>query len=352
MPETRVGIIGVGLMGTDHAHRVAQRTANATLVAVSDVDADRAAGLAGRFDGVRVISDPMALIADDSVDAVIIASPGFAHEEQVMACLQHGKYAMCEKPLTMDSTSALRLVRAERAAGHPLIQVGFMRRFDPEYTQMKALLDSGEYGRTLLLHNVHRNLSAPGADFRSEMIVRDSLVHEVDVSRFLFGEEIVSVRVMSPAATSFAPRGVADPQIAIFRMAGGALAITEVFANSQVGYEVRCEVVAERGSITAGLTQTGLYRTTAAPQPPLPGSWGGEVPQDYRTRFARAYDLEIQSWIDATRRGEVLGPTTWDGYAATAVCTAGIRSLDSGQDVPVELERLASGGCGWPALSR
>lgn len=341
MPETRVGIIGVGLMGTDHAHRVAHRTANATLAAVSDVDADRAAGLAGRFDGVRVISDPMALIEDDSVDAVIIASPGFAHEEQVMACLQHRKYAMCEKPLTMDSTSALRLVRAERAAGHPLIQVGFMRRFDPEYAVMKALLDSGDYGRTLLLHNVHRNKSAPGADFRSEMIVRDSLVHEVDVSRFLFGDEVSSVQMLSPAATSFALEGVADPQIAIFRMAGGGMAITEVFVNCQVGYEVRCEAVAERGSIIAGLTQNGLYTTNAAPDRRQRGSWGGEVPQDYRTRFARAYDLEIQSWIDATRRGEVVGPGTWDGYAAAAVCTAGMRSLASGEDAAVELERLA-----------
>jgi myo-inositol 2-dehydrogenase/D-chiro-inositol 1-dehydrogenase len=335
--DLRIGIIGVGMMGADHALRVAERTANATLVAVSDVDGDRAAALAGTFDGVRAIPDAAALIADDDIDAVIIASPGFAHEEQLMDCLAHRRYAMCEKPLTMDSASSLRVLQAERDGGAPLFQVGFMRRFDPEYSQMKSVLDSGSYGRTLLLHNVHRNKSVPSTDFRSEMIVRDSLVHEVDVARFLFGEEIATIQVLSPAASSLAAPGVLDPQIALFTMAGGAMAVTEVFVNCQVGYEVRCEAVAERGTLTAGLTQNGPYGTRAAADPDQDGSWGGHVPLDYRTRFARAYDLEIQAWVDACRRGTVVGPNSWDGYAATAVCTAGIQSLVSGEPVQVEL---------------
>ena len=136
-----------------------------------------------------MIEDPLALIGDAEVDAVIIASPGFAHAEQLMACLEHGKPVLCEKPLTMDTESSLRVVEAEHKLGRQLIQVGFMRRFDPEYAALKQLLDSGELGRTLLLHNVHRNKSVP-ATFRSEMIVRDSLVHEVDVARWLFDDEI------------------------------------------------------------------------------------------------------------------------------------------------------------------
>jgi len=129
--ELRVGIIGVGLMGADHAERLAHRTSGARLVAVSDPDTARAGGLAGRFDGVRAVSDPLALVGDDEVDAVLIASPGFVHEEQVLACLQAGKAVLCEKPLTMDGASSLRLVRAEREGGRALVQLGFMRRFDP-----------------------------------------------------------------------------------------------------------------------------------------------------------------------------------------------------------------------------
>jgi myo-inositol 2-dehydrogenase / D-chiro-inositol 1-dehydrogenase len=324
----RVGVIGVGMMGADHADRLANRVANATLVAVADPDQERAHQLAGRFPGVRVLADPLDLIADDDVDAVVIASPGFVHEEQVLACIEAGRYALCEKPLTMDADSSRRLVDAERRGGRALVQVGFMRRFDPEYAAMKAMLDTGDLGRLLLVHNVHRNKTVP-EDFRSEMIVRDSLVHEVDTCRWLFGEEIVEITVHSPAPTSHAAEGVVDPQVAVFRMAGGGMATSEVFVNCGVGYEVRCEATAERGNATVGLG-SGVFVRSA-------NRWGGEVPDDFRVRFAAAYDVEVQSWVDASRRGEVVGPTTWDGYAATVVCEAGMESLKSGAPMKVEL---------------
>ncbi len=324
----RVGVIGSGMMGADHAERLAQRIANAELVAVADPDRERANQLAARFDGVQVFADPVELIAHPGVDAVVIASPGFVHEEQVLACLEHGKFTLCEKPLTMDAESSLRLVEAERRGGRPLVQVGFMRRFDPEYTAMKAMLDSGELGRLLLVHNVHRNKTVPDS-FRSEMIVRDSLVHEVDVCRWLFGEEIVEITVHSPAPTSMAAEGVVDPQVAVFRMAGGGMATNEVFVKCGIGYEVRCEASAELGNATVGLGSGVFVRSS--------NHWGGTVPDDFRVRFGAAYDAEVQSWVDASRRGEVTGPTTWDGYAATVVCEAGMESLRSGSPMKVEL---------------
>jgi len=247
-----------------------------------------------------------------------------------MACLEHGKPVLCEKPLTMDAESSLRVVEAEHKVGRPLIQVGFMRRFDPEYAALKQLLASGDLGRTLLLHNVHRNRTVPDT-FRSEMIVRDSLVHEVDVARWLFDDEIARVTVHAPRPSGLVAEGVLDPQLAVFEMAGGAIADVEVFVNCQVGYEVRCEAVAERGSAAIGFGVTVL--TKAA------GHWGGAVPDDFRVRFGLAYDLEVQRWADAARRGEIDGPTAWDGYAAAAVCTAGVEALTSGRPVGVEMAR-------------
>lgn len=331
--ELRIGIVGVGVMGADHAERVAQRISNARLVAVSDPDAARARAVAGSHEGVRVVGDAFDLIVDEDVDAVVIASPGSVHEEQVLACIEHGKPTLCEKPLTMDSPSALRVLRAERDRGRPLVQVGFMRRFDPEYARMKRLLESGRFGRTLLLHNTHRNKHLP-ASFNSAMIVRDSLVHEVDVARFIFDEEIQEITVLSPAPTSHAPDGVLDPQVSIFRMAGGGVVTNELFMRSQVGYEVRCEAVGETGTVIAGRPWGDVYMTSAG-EPD--GVWGGAIPQDFRARFERAYDLELQAWADASRRGDLVGPTTWDGYAATAVSEAGIESLADGKPVKITL---------------
>ncbi len=332
----RVGVVGVGVMGADHARRLAGRIANATLAAIADPDRDRAQELATQLGGVRVHADPLELIRDDGVDAVLLASPGSVHTEQLLACIERGTPVLCEKPLTMDSESSLQVIEAERAAGRSLIQVGFMRRFDPEYMRLKQLLDSGRWGRTLLLHQTHRNLTVPNPHFRSEMIVRDSLVHEVDCARFLLGEEIASVQVISPTPTRHALKGVVDPQVSIFRMASGAVVTNEVFVNSRTGYEVRCEAVAETGSAIIGRPSSGIYTTGVGPDGGE-GTWGGGIDPDYRTRFERAYDIEVQAWVDASRRGELVGPTSWDGYASTVVCTAGMESLSTGAPVDVVL---------------
>ncbi|GAA1870332.1 Gfo/Idh/MocA family protein [Asanoa iriomotensis] len=307
-------MVGVGVMGADHAARLAHRVAGAALVAVSDPDMGRAAAVASAFAGVRVVASPLALIADSGVDAVLLASPGSAHEEQVLACLSFGKPVLCEKPLTLSAASSLRLVAAERALGRRLVQVGFMRRFDPSYTRLQSSLSS--IGRLLVLHNVHRNVSAP-ASFRSEMIVRDSLVHEVDVARWLFADEIASVSVLAGLSSRSAPSGVRDPLVAVFRMAGGGIVTTEVFINSQTGYEVRCEAVGERGSLFVD-----------APRP---------LPADFLSRFASAYDLEVQAWVSSCVEGRAAGPGVWDGYAATTASEAGVRSLQNGGE-PVAVE--------------
>ncbi|PPK97870.1 myo-inositol 2-dehydrogenase/D-chiro-inositol 1-dehydrogenase [Kineococcus xinjiangensis] len=325
--DLRVAVLGVGVMGQDHARRLSTRTAGARLVAVSDVDAARTRAVADEF-GVRAVHDPFAAITDPDVDAVVIATPGFAHEEQVLACLEHGVPVLCEKPLTTSAETSLRIVRAERELGQQLVQVGFMRRFDAEYQQLRALVASGELGRPLFLHCIHRNASIP-PHFTSEMLVLDSVVHEVDAARYLLGEEITAVTVLRPRASSEAPEGLQDPQFVLLETAGGALVDVEVFVNARYGYEVRTELVAERGTAQIGLG-VDLVRRSAA-------GWGGSIPRDFRERFGAAYDTEVQRWVDAVRRGTVDGPSAWDGYAAAAVCAAGVESLRTGRRVEVDL---------------
>lgn len=237
---------------------------------------------------------------------------------------------MCEKPLTTDVATSLEVVKREAELGKRLIQVGFMRRFDAEYVALKTLLTDGELGTPLVMHCVHRNAEVP-PNFDSSMIVKDSLVHEVDVTRFLFDEEITSIQVIKPAANPNAPQGLQDPQIAIFQTASGKHVDVEVFVTTGVAYEVRTEVVGERGSAMIGL-DVGLVRKSA------PGHWGGQITPSFKERFGLAYDVEIQRWVDAVRSGvNVDGPGAWDGYAAAAVCAAGVASLESGLPVAVEM---------------
>jgi myo-inositol 2-dehydrogenase/D-chiro-inositol 1-dehydrogenase len=330
MSDLRIAVLGVGMMGADHVKRISEKIPGARVTVVNDFVSEKAEQLAMTIPGCRAISDPLDAIADPDVDAVVLATPGTTHEKQLLACLEYGKPVMCEKPLTTDVATSLDVVKREAELGKRLIQVGFMRRFDDEYAALKAMLDNDELGTPLVMHCAHRNPAVP-PNFDSSMIVKDSLVHEVDVTRFLFDEEIAEVRIIKPSANPNAPQGLQDPQIAIFRTATGKHVDVEVFVTTGVAYEVRTEVVGELGSAMIGL-DVGLVRKSG------PGQWGGQITPSFKERFGQAYDTEIQRWVAAVRAGtNVDGPGAWDGYAAAAVCAAGVESLETGEAVAVEM---------------
>ena len=339
MSDLRVAVLGVGLMGADHVARIDRKIKGARVAVVNDYFTEKAEQIAAGIDGCRVIVDPLDAIADADVDAVVLATPGPTHEKQLLACLEHGKPVMCEKPLTTDVETSLEVVKREAELGRRLIQVGFMRRFDDEYAALKAMVVAGDLGEPLVMHCAHRNPAVPHG-FDSAMVVRDSLVHEVDVTRFMFDEEITSIQIVKPSANPAAPQGLADPQIAILRTASGKHVDVELFVTTGVAYEVRTEVVGEKGSAMIGLDVNVVCKSA-------PGMWGGQITPGFRERFGRAYDNEIQRWVDAVAAGAgsgdyTDGPGAWDGYAAAAVCAAGVESLETGLPVQVQMVDRAS----------
>ncbi|WP_405885033.1 Gfo/Idh/MocA family oxidoreductase [Streptomyces sp. NBC_01136] len=323
-----VAVLGAGHMGADHVRRIDHVVNGARVAAVADPDTGRAKDAAAGIDGVTLHTEVTAALDAPGVQAVLIASPGPAHEEALLAAFERGLPVLCEKPMVPDSAGALRVVEAEARLGRRLVQVGFMRRYDAEYRRLKALLDSGRLGRPLMLHCTHRNVSSPPG-FTSAMLIDSSVSHEIDAARWLLGQELTAVTVLRPRPSGHAPEGLLDPQFVLFETAEGALVDVEVFVNSGFGYQVRCEAVCESGSARIGDEHSMIV--TAA------GGACEEVAQDYLVRFAAAYDRELQAWVDATRKGRVTGPSAWDGYASSAVAEAGVRALESGGRVTVEL---------------
>jgi myo-inositol 2-dehydrogenase/D-chiro-inositol 1-dehydrogenase len=299
--DIRIGLIGAGVMGADHA-RTLRDIAGATLVAVSDADPARAAAV-----GVPVVDDPLALI--DGVDAVLIASSDATHETYVLAALAAGQPVLCEKPLAPSAAAAGRIVEAEVALGRRLVSVGFMRRYDAGYLELRRVLTAGELGAARVLHCVHRNASSPPG-FTSSMLITSSAAHEIDIARWLFDDEIVAVTVYRPRCSG----ELQDPQLLILELASGMFVDVEVFVNAGYGYDVRCELVGSLGRATAS----------------------GPVAPDWRERFAAAYRHELQDWVDGVHAGDARGATAWDGYAAAAVAQAGVAALDGGRTL-VEL---------------
>jgi myo-inositol 2-dehydrogenase/D-chiro-inositol 1-dehydrogenase len=323
----RVGLIGAGLMGSTHA-RILASVAGAELVAISDPDREAAE----RIGVGRVFDDPHELIA--AVDAVIVASPSVTHEAFTLAALELGKRVLCEKPLAPDPEAALRIVEAEAALGRRLITVGFMRRYDPAYVELKSRLDAGVIGRPLLLHCVHRNPNV-NPDFSSAKVITDSAVHELDLTRWLLESEIARITVLAPRPTREADPGVLDPQLILLETESGTVVDVEAFANARYGYDIRCEVVGESGTLALAphshLVASGANQTAV------------DVPTGYQERFAAAYQLELQAWVGAIALGDEPPPASaWDGYAAAAVAAAGVRALESGAPAAVGLRGLKS----------
>jgi len=329
-PGVRVGVIGTGMIGQDHIRRITQVLTGGSVVAVNDVDAERAGQAAAGLPRTVIAHDTAQdLIADDNVDAVLVASWGAAHEEQVLAAVAAGKPVFCEKPLAPSSDACLRILDAEVAAGRHLIQVGFMRRYDAGYLAMKAALDDGSLGPALLMHCAHRNPSVPDYGFTTDMIISDSAVHEMDIVRWLFGEEIVAATVLTPRRAGQAPDGLQDPLILLLEMASGVLVDDELFVSARYGYDVRGEVVCETGTVALA----DVSEVTVRAQ----NRYGGRVPVDWRDRFIRAYDAELQEWLNAVAVGSAAGPSSWDGYAAAAVTDAALEALRTGQRTAVSM---------------
>ena len=294
-----VGVIGTGVMGSEHARLLSRETSVAYLAGVFDADAARAQAAAA---GATVFADARSLIASDRVAAVIIASPDVTHAELTLACLEAGKPVLCEKPLASTATEALRVIQAEVALKRRLIQVGYMRRFDPGYQEMKRIKDEGGVGTTVLLHNVHRNVSAPEW-FAGPMAVTNSFVHEIDVSRWLTGSEMVSAHVAS------GPGG--EPLMITMRTDRDEIVSTEVNINAAYGYHVHAELVGRQGTVALAPSSLTMRNKDGIGGVPYPDNW---IP-----RFADAYRRQLTDWIGAVTTGTPVGASAWDGYIASSI---------------------------------
>lgn len=327
LSQLSIGIIGTGGMGTRHAVNLHRHVGGARVAAVCDVDAGRAHAAAAEAGGPAVVDDPLALVRDPSVDAVIIASPDATHAGLVQACLQHCKPVLCEKPLATSLADALYIVEAERALGRHLVAVGLMRRFDPQHLAVRDLVASGQLGRPLLYKGVHRNAAIP-YDSRGEVILTNSASHDVDAARWLLGQEVEEVFVRGVRSHRSFSDETTDLLLLQMALSGGCLATIEVYAAAEYGYEVSAEIVCERGTAITGQPSPAIVRQA--------GALSVAAPMDWLERFQTAYIAELAQWTRSLRTGEPFdGASAWDGYRALQITDACVRSLHGGQPVAI-----------------
>lgn len=328
----RVGIIGAGIMGRDHARLLATQVAGAKVAAIADISVDGARAVADQYGAEGVFSTGEELITSGLVDAVIIASPDPLHAATTLAAIEAGLPTLCEKPLAPTVAEAIPVAEAHAALERPLVSVGFMRRFDPGYVAMRRRLDEGRDGKLLMSHSVHRNVSTQDVD--SAVTITNSAVHELDIVAWLTRSPIVEVQWAAGRTTSLLQQRI-DPQLILLRTADEVLHTVSLQMQAQYGYDVRCELVCERASVEL----------------PHPPSLNDEAPlivsadlgrtaeyaADWRPRFEAAYRRELKAWVEASLAGEVPAEaaTVEEAMHTTRVSDALVRSMNDGGWVPV-----------------
>jgi myo-inositol 2-dehydrogenase/D-chiro-inositol 1-dehydrogenase len=323
----RIAVIGAGLMGADHARIISEDLPGATLQFVCDMDAARAKAVAEACDAKDAVSDPESVIARSDVDAVIVASPDFTHSPLSLACIRAGKPVLSEKPLSQSSAECIGVMEAEIAAGRRFVQVGFMRRFDQSYVEMKAALDQGRIGRALMMHNFHRNVETPASDFTGAMAITNSAPHEFDVVRHVLGCEFASITAYQPRRSD---KRVA-PVAMVLETDDGQLVSIEVNNNAAYGYDVRAELVGEAGSIAmnpVAYTRTDIKLASST-----------RYDADWRSRYHEAYVRQNRAFLSFVETGVFpkIASSAWDGYAAAKVAETGARALAEGRKLAVEM---------------
>ncbi|BAT18649.1 Gfo/Idh/MocA family protein [Asaia bogorensis] len=325
----KIGVIGTGAIGEDHIRRCMQSLSGAEIVAVTDVNLVRAREVADKYASqAKVPEDGESLIALPEVEAVIVTSWGGTHAQYVLEAIRHGKYVFCEKPLATTAADCLKIVEAEAAHGKRLVQVGFMRPYDSGYRALKALIDKGEIGEVLMIHAAHRNQRV-GANYKTDMGITDTLVHELDVFRWMLGDDYVSAQVIFPRRTSKAMEHMRDPQIVLLETKKGIRIDVEIFVNCQYGYDIKCAVVGELGEASLPAPPAVELRKAA--------SLSTEIMTDWKERFIAAYDVEVQDFINGVKAGKLNGATSWDGYCASVAADACVKAQESGRIEPITM---------------
>jgi len=325
-----IGIIGAGRIGQIHATNLYHHPA-ANLRYVVDVSDSAANDLAARCNAQTISVD--ALLADQAIDAVVIASSTDTHADLVTAAAKAGKAIFCEKPLDLDIATAQRSLDAVEKH-NVLMCLGFNRRHDPSFERLKQDVDAGNVGNVEVVSIISRDPSPPPVEYieRSGGLFRDMMIHDFDMGRWLLGEEPVEVFASGSVLVDkkIGDAGDIDTAVATLRTASGRLCQITNSRRCSYGYDQRIEVFG-----SAGMARAGNQRETRVE---LAGSGGfnrDPVLPFFLERYTDAYRIQLDKFLRAVS-GEALSlPGGNDGLRALQLADAAHRAVTEGRPIAV-----------------
>jgi len=328
-----VGLIGLGRLGRVYARDLATRIAETRLVAVADPVGSLAQEVAAEFDVPRHYTDPLALIDDAAVDAIVIVSPTDTHRQLVVAAAQRGKPTFCEKPpaLSLDEIAAMKDAIAKAGI---FFQMGFMRRFDAGYASAKKQIDAGRIGTPLVFKSTSRDPFRPSLEYANPKssggMLIDMGIHDFDLARWFMGEvKTIATIGATIAYPELATVGDIDNAVTSLTFASGKLGVVDLTRSGIYGYDIATEILGLEGTVKVGYLRetpvTVLTKNCVAHD---------TVPY-FMERFRDAYTTQLQNFAQNVLQQRPAPITIDDGLEALRVGVAATRALETQMPVAV-----------------
>ncbi len=321
MRKLGVGVLGVGEMGRRHAENLRQLVPHAELVAVADVNLERARRTAAELEIENAFGSLEELLDHKRVQAVVIATPDKFHSAAVKAAARARKDILCEKPLALSIADALECLDAVAKAGVRM-QVGFMRRYDPAYSAAMKRIEAGEIGTPVIFKSIGRDKDGPPLTAYQPningMLFYTNSIHDFDLARWLMQDEVSEVHAYTTVTIrpEVAQFGDVVAGVVNLKFVQGAIGNVESHAEAAYGYDVRTEIVGSKGSILVG----SMNRTPVA----FLSAQGSSRPlsDHFLSTFADAYLAEIRDFTERILNDKALLVNGEDGLRALAIAVA------------------------------
>ena len=324
----KVGLLGAGRIGQVHAAVIAAHEGS-TLAAISDVYAPAAEELAAKYHAQVRSSDE--IIADDAINAVLIATSTDTHSDLIEAATQAGKAVMCEKPVDLSLERARACLKAVSATGRP-VMIGFNRRFDPSFAAIRDSLAAGQIGKAELLSVTSFDPAPPPVEYIkvSGGMFRDMMIHDFDMTNFIMGETPVSISASGACLVDpeIGRAGDIDTAVVTLSYADGKLAVIKNSRRAAYGYDQRLELLGSDGLLQAqNMLANTVVKSTGQ------GVISAKPTYFFIERYMPAYKAEWAAFVAAVQEGDDMPVSLQDGVQALAMAEAAQRSFDSSKPV-------------------
>ena len=322
-----IGLVGLGRLGRVYARDLASRIAETRLVAVADPVGSLAQEVAAEFDVPRHYTDPLALIGDATVDALVIVSPTDTHRQLVIAAAQAGKPTFCEKPPAL-SLGEIAAMKDAIAKSGIFFQMGFMRRFDAGYASAKKQIEAGRIGTPLVFKSTSRDPFRPSLEYANPKssggMLIDMGIHDFDLARWFMGDvRTVATIGATIAYPELASVGDIDNAVTSLTFASGKLGVVDLSRSGIYGYDIATEILGLEGTLKIGyLRETPVMLLTK-------NSVAHDTVPYFMERFRDAYTTQLQNFAQNVLQDRAAPITIDDGLEALRIGVAATRAHET-----------------------